>query len=250
MDRKIFVCFAAEDRYRIVEPIVYHLKNYGVSLWYDRYALIMGDNRVEKNLIEGAQQCQYAVVIISDFTVCSPCAMEELSIIRKGYESGQTYVFPILYEISPVNLPESLLWLKEMIFKEVDKGSGTYEICNHIVCKITSDILRNYTAVNIQSITDALSDSIPLSTYLILKCYQETDAQNLNSKVALLYSAYITIRVLIKTPLDPMINMISCIFERLFSETKLNIKVDYREIWLLENTICILINQYIYNYTE
>lgn len=245
MDNKVFICFAAEDRYRIAEPIVYHLKNYGVNIWYDRYSLIMGDNRIEKNLIDGASKCKYAITIISEFTATSPCTMEELSIIKKRHEMGEVSIFPVLYEISPDNLSTNLLWIKELIFKEANRRSGTYEICNHISCKITDDILQEYKMNSIQNIVEYLSDTIPLSTHTILKSYQETDAKNLNSKVALLYSAYITIKVLIKSSNNNLTNMISCIFERLFSETKLNLEIDYREIWLLENAICILINQYI-----
>lgn len=250
MEDKVFICFAAEDRFRIAEPIVYHLKNYGVHVWYDRYSLIMGDNRIEKNLIDGASKCKYAVAIISEFTSDSPCAMEELSIIKKGYEAGNIFIFPVFYEISPNSLSTNLSWTKQLIFKEVNRSSGTYEICNHIACKITGDILQEYRIKNIQNIVERLSNIIPLATHTILKRYQETDAQNLNSKVALLYSAYITIKVLIKSSDNKLINMVSRIFERLFSETKLNLKIDYREIWLLENAICILVNQYINYYIE
>ncbi len=244
MESKLFICFAAEDRYRIAEPIVYHLKNYGVNIWYDRYSLVMGDNRIEKNLIDGASKCNYAIAIVSEFTVASPCTMEELSIIKKRYYAGDVFVFPVLYEISPDNLPADLLWIKELIFKEANRTSGTYEICNHITCKITSDILSKYEYQNIQNVIDYLSDIVPLVTYRILKSYQEIDATNLNSKVALLYSAYITIKVLMKPSENVLLNMISCIFERLFSETKLNLAIDYRELWLLENSICLLINLY------
>ncbi len=244
MENKVFICFAAEDRYRIAEPIVYHLKNYGVNVWYDRYSLIMGDNRIEKNLIDGASKCKYAVAIISEFTSDSSCAMEELSIIKKGYEAGDIFIFPVLYEISPDSLSTNLSWIKELIFKEANRSSGTYEICNHIACKITGDILQENRIKNIH-IVECSSNIIPLATHTILKKYQETDAKNLNSKVALLYSAYITIKVLMKSSDNKLTNMVSCIFERLFSETKLNLEIDYREIWLLENAICILVNQYI-----
>ena len=60
----------------------------------------------------------------------------------------------------------------------------------------------------------------------------------------MLYAAYITIKVLMTSAEDPLNAMISSIFERLFCETKLNLSVDYRELWLLENSICILANQY------
>ena len=32
---KLFISFSAKDRYDIVQPIVYHLKNYGINIWYD-----------------------------------------------------------------------------------------------------------------------------------------------------------------------------------------------------------------------
>lgn len=245
MENKLFICFAAEDRYRIVEPIVFHLKNYGINMWYDRYSLVMGDNRIEKNLIEGAATSKYVVVIISEFTLESKCALEELSIIEKRYSEEDVTIFPVLYEYSPDKLPRNLLWIKELIFKEAHMNSGTYEICNHIACKITSDILQNYKYQNIHSITTLLSSELPPATYKILNDYQKIDSANLNSKVALLYSAYITIKVLMNSTTDPLFIMLFNIFERLFSETKLNLSIDYRELWLLENSICILINQYI-----
>ena len=64
MSHQVFICFAAEDRYKIAEPIMYHLKNYGINTWYDRHKLLMGDNRVQKNLNEGAAKCQYALIIL------------------------------------------------------------------------------------------------------------------------------------------------------------------------------------------
>ena len=71
MKDHLFICFAAEDRYSIAEPIVHHLKNYGIKIWYDRYELLLGDNRRKKNLYEGATLCKYAIVIISKYTLKS-----------------------------------------------------------------------------------------------------------------------------------------------------------------------------------
>ena len=78
MEKKlcVFICFAAKDRYTIAEPIVHHLKNYGIDVWYDRYAMVLGDNRVEKNLKEGAETFKYSLIVISKHTINSKCAME------------------------------------------------------------------------------------------------------------------------------------------------------------------------------
>lgn len=240
----IFICFAAEDRYTIAEPIVYHLKNYGLKIWYDRYEMIMGDNREEKNLKEGAGNCQYAVVILSKDTYESPCAMEEISIIKERYRKNKVTVFPILYEFAPENLPNNLAWIKELIFKEVDRRSGTREICNHIACKITGDIINcnTYKSIN-EIIINNLQ--IPLETKAILESYSNVDTSNINSRISLLYAAYLTLICNIRQKNIYELQIIDKIFKLLFCETRLCLKIDYREVWLLENAIIILINIYL-----
>ena len=128
----VFVGFSAEDRYTIAEPIVYHLKNYGISTWYDRQKLLLGDNRTEKNLIDGAGRSTYACIIICENTKDSICAMEEFAFIGERFFRKEITVFPILYELSPSKIPKDLYWVKDIIFKEADRSSGTRDICNHI----------------------------------------------------------------------------------------------------------------------
>ena len=244
-NHKIFICFAAEDRYTIAEPIVYHLKNYGMDVWYDRQSLLLGDNRIEKNLIQGAGECTYAIVIISNNTADSVCTMEELNIIQKRSNKNDIVVFPILYEIDPCIIPDELGWIKQLIFKEVNRSSGTRDICNHITCKITSDILSAFEYTGIQEVLDKPNNAMPSIVLKLLRCYCSIDTNNLNARVTMLYSAYLTIVELYNISDRPLCKLSSKIFERLFSETSLNISIDYRELWLLENTICMLINDYI-----
>lgn len=249
LNKRIFIGFAAEDRYDIVEPIVYHLKNYGIELWYDRHMLVMSDNRVEKNLIEGAAGCDYAVIILSKHTAESNCALEEMSIVESRFNQGKVTVFPVLYELSPNELPEKLCWVKSLVFKEVDRHSGTREICNHIACKVTDDLLDNCHYRHIQDIVYSTPEELPLDCRAILKSYLAVDYANLNSRVSLLYAAYLTV-ILRKDNTDWVPPMVTRIFERLFSETRLSLSIDYREIWLLENAVCLLINEYVTSCTE
>lgn len=243
----IFICFAAEDRYNIAEPLVYHLKNYGIDIWYDRYNLLIGDNRIKKNLVEGAGQCTYAAVVISKNTINSPCTIEELSIIKERYFKKEVTVFPILYEISPNEIPTELEWIKEIIFKEVDRSSGTRDICNHIACKLTEDLLTEYELNSFPLLLH--SKIIPKDIKEILKSYRSIDSHNLNSRISLLYAAHIVLKGKLKNS-ESVPQMLLKTFERLFTETKLNITIDYREIWLLENIICLISNYYIEYLTE
>lgn len=246
---QLFVGFAAEDRYTIAEPIVYHLKNYGVSTWYDRHALLLGDDRRKKNLEEGAGASTYACIIISKNTVSSACAMEEFSILKDRFLHEEVTVFPVLYELSLTDLPSELQWVKKIIFKEVDRHSGTREICNHIACKISEDFLENCACKNISDIIDTTPALFP-GVNAILRSYQKVDYANLNSRIALLYATYLLVIHSSVLPKDPVMNMVHQIFERLFSETQLNLSVDYRDLWLLENAMSILISYCIKANTE
>lgn len=246
---KVFICFAAEDRYTIAEPIVYHLKNYGLDIWYDRYKLLMGDNRIDKNLQEGAGQCNYAITILSQNTENSNCTLEELSILKERYNKNKIVIFPVLYEIIPDRLPNELEWIKELIFKEVNRQSGTREVCNHIICRITEDLISNFSIKSINNLSNNICVSIPTDIRNIIENYKRIDYDNINSRISLLYAIHIIIKERLKNT-DKVPDFLYKIFERLFTETQLNISVDYRDIWLLENAICLLLNYYIEFSTE
>lgn len=245
---KLFISFSAKDRYDIVQPLVYHLKNYGINVWYDRYEMVMGDNRFNKNIVQGAGTCGYAVIILSHNTINSLCATEEIKILESRYYKNDIVIFPVLYEIKPCDIPPQFAWVKEMIFKESNRTSGTLEICNHIACKITHDMLCDCKYKTIEEVING-GAQLPKSAKKLLHKYTKTDNANLNSKVSLLYAIYV-----ILTESNYNINKLNevptRVFERLFDETLLNLSIDYREIWLLENSLCLLVEYYFRFCTE
>lgn len=247
---KIFICFAAEDRYAVAEPIMYHMKNYGFPIWYDRTDLLMGDNRVQKNLVEGAGKAKYVITVISKNSASSECFMEELEIVRQRYYKSEVTVFPVIYEISPQKLPDNLQWICELIFKEISISSGTREVCNHVACKITNDLLADYDQKNLNSIVTNCNTPIPIKRFI--ETYLSIDNENLNARISILYATNLTIQsIYIDDSISSSyIKLISRIFTRLFDETRLSLKINYRELWLLENAICLLINIYLESLTD
>ena len=241
--KRLFICFSAKDRYDIVQPVVYHLKNYGINIWYDRYEMVMGDNRVKKNLEEGAGRCGYALIVLSANTIESMCATEEIKILESRYKKGEVVVFPVLYELNPSDVPPVFGWLKKLIFKEADHTTGTLEICNHIACRITQDMLGSYPYRTISELTTT-SMPLPKAVGSLLNKYIQIDHANLNSRVAILYATYTIIAESCDLTMNPLCEIPTNAFERLFTETLLNLTVDYRELWLLENSLCLLANYY------
>lgn len=241
--RKVFICFSAKDRYNIAQPIVYHLKNYGINVWYDRHEMVMGDDRIKRNIEEGAGKCKYAIIILSSNTLDSICATEEIKTLELRYYEGKVVIFPVLYELKPYDIPQKFIWISNLIFKEVTHATGTLEICNHIACKITQDMLEYCKCKNIQDIINS-NLFLPKTVNSLLKQYSKIDNANLNSRVTMLYSIYIIIIESNSTSKSSPCEIPTKVFERLFAETLLNLAIDYRELWLLENSMCILIEHY------
>ena len=92
--------------------------------------------------------------------------------------------------------------------------------------------------------------ALPKSVNSLLDKYTKIDKVNLNSRVALLYAAYLIVVESSDLSINPLCEVPTKAFEWLFAETLLNLKIDYRELWLLENSICILIENYFISCTE
>lgn len=151
--------------------------------------------------------------------------------------------------MKPCDIPPKFGWISNLIFKEVNRTTGTLEICNHIACKITNDMIDNCRYKTIEEIVNS-NLNLPKPIKSLLEKYTKIDNANLNSRVALLYATYIIIVESYNLAIAVLCEVPTKAFERLFTETLLNLTVDYRELWLLENSMCILIEYYFISCTE
>lgn len=119
----IFFCFSSKDRITIVEAILFHITNYELPVWYDRYKMLMGDERDYKNFEEGVGGCKYAIIIVSPNAIESICAQEEIELIYRRYIKGDMTVFPIFYNIKANELPEKLRWMTQLVSRAYRKES-------------------------------------------------------------------------------------------------------------------------------
>ena len=230
----IFLCFSSKDRNTVVKSVRYHLKNYGLSIWYDYHKLFLGDNRNYHNFYEGILLNKYAIVIISENFFDCICANEELEIIKHQHEIGKMHIFPILYNITASELPDRYQWLRNLIYNEVTNKTGTLLTCNQIVCKFLSDknnslSLRQYQTFSIDGFVKEL-----------LSVYFDISEENINARILTLFTIY---KYLIYT--NPTMDYPQyCVraFNRIYSSTKLNLKNDWKELSILENSLLLMIS--------
>ena len=236
---QIFLGFAAKDRYTVAESLLYHLENYGIPIWYDRHDLIIGDNRQKENFEKGIIESKYAILIFSESTEDCFCLNEEINIIYNRYKKGKIKVFPIIYNITFGDLPQKYKWIKELIYREITDKSGSATIVSSIVCRYLKDLsdslshksLYDFTNINLKSDKNGYIKEL-------LRQYYAIDHHNLNSRLTILYSVYLFIKSnVIYRPIVLMKPV-----EWLFSLTKLDLKIDFKELRIAENNLIILLN--------
>lgn len=241
--KRIFICLSSKDRQMIVESIMYHMTNFGFAIWYDRHKMLLGDERNYKNFIEGIVQTEYAIVVMSENSIKSTCVAEEMEYLKKQYDLKSITIFPVFYNISPVELPREYQWLTTLVYKELNSNSGTLLTCNHIITKILSDELKKCRCQTLHELFHSLETyNQDLFIIKMLKAYLEVGGENHNARISILYSIYIYLSTTMKT-IDMFPQYYWKGFERIFSYTKLNLDTDLRETLILEIQIIILINK-------
>lgn len=238
----LFLCFNIHDRESIAEQILYHLSSFGFHVWYDRKDIFLGENRYQKNLIEGAGNSNnnYSVVILSKNFDSGDYCKKELSIIRERFLSKSMYVFPILYDITPEEIPSGYQWILDLVCKIVTKDQDKIYAAYHIVAKITTDLLVSSKYRNFYAFLSLNTDLKFISE--IIKNYEALDLNNYSARMSLLYAIY--------SYLKSVNNIIALPpyyykgFEKLYSFTRLNLKTDHREMQILENLTLLLLTNY------
>lgn len=239
--RRIFIGFSSLDRYSIIESIICHLANYGMSIWYDRHQMRIGDSYID-NFNDGIIHSDYAIIVFSQHTNSADFFKEEIKYIYNQYTKGEITIFPILYNTSINELNEEYLWIKDLVYKEINDSSGTLLICNHIMSRILTDEVNTCQFRTLNKLTNYYSCQLQDDFITnCLKSYLKIDNHNYNARVCVLYCLCLYIK--------GKYNKIKIIpshywklFERLFSYTKLDINIDQRELLLGELTIIILLN--------
>lgn len=233
----IFIGYSNQDRYDIVEPLVFHLKNYGINVWYDFHDMFLSDNRFHENFEIGIGKNKYVIFILSHNFFNSNCAIEELKYAQNLYEKGEIILFPILYLIKASELPNEYSWIRKIIYNEVNKQSGTLFVTNQIIEKILHDKIMNLSMRSFSEISTYLKKQPNPYLYNLIETYLSLDIPNYSAKMSLLYAAYLyTIEENEHTYIDKIVNKI-VVF------TSLNISLDHLTFSIFELAVLIALNK-------
>lgn len=94
--RLFFLCHAEEDKISVVEPLAAELDAAGITYWYDRHDLRLGDSISDK-IQQGLANSKYLLAVVSESFSAKGWARKELnSALQREVRSGQTVVIPLL----------------------------------------------------------------------------------------------------------------------------------------------------------
>ena len=236
----MFLCFSSGDRYTVVKSCLYHLKNYGIDVWYDYHELNLGDHKREKNFVYAIESNDYYIIIYSKNFFSSPCAIEEEQRIFKEIKRRKIVIFPLLYNIRFTDLPLSYQEkLENLIYNEIDDNTGSLNSVNQIITKILIDKINKLELDNTPSLSSKKFTNISdIYIQKLLYFYDNIEKSNFNARISILFSISKYIEVKFPNRNNEHLHII---LNYLFKFTNLNIEFNHKEIIIAELAITLLL---------
>lgn len=131
----VFISHASEDKLNLAEPLYHALVAAGVTVWFDKTELKLGDG-LRRKIDEGLVRCRYGIVILSPSFLAKQWPQNELgALMARETVSGAKAILPIWHDLSV----EELLRHAPMLADRLACRSS--EDMNSIVAKIL-DVLK------------------------------------------------------------------------------------------------------------
>lgn len=95
----VFISHASEDKDDVVEPLAKALKDRGLTVWYDRWTLNIGDSLREK-IDQGLKQSRFGLVVLSPSFFAKKWPQRELNGLVQREMGGQpNVILPIWHQV-------------------------------------------------------------------------------------------------------------------------------------------------------
>jgi len=131
---RIFISHASEDKDTLVTPLVAELKSQGISVWYDKDNIRVG-NSILNEVFDGIETCSLAVVIVSKNFIEKKWTIAELEVL-------QTKAIEQNFKIIPIIVDVEFSEIKSLSNYLATKLALVHENVELTACKLTIEILR------------------------------------------------------------------------------------------------------------
>jgi hypothetical protein len=98
-----FICHASEDKDTIVRPLAIMLRKMGFYIWYDEFALRIGDS-LRQSIDKGLVNSNYGIVILSKSFFAKNWPQYELNGLTAKEIDGKKVILPVWHEVSKADI--------------------------------------------------------------------------------------------------------------------------------------------------
>ena len=130
----VFICHASEDKDDVVRELATLLRESGLEVWYDEWAMTIGDNLSQK-ISEGLSQSKFGVVVISPYFPSKQWQQQEFYALLSQHTAGQINILPIWHNITQENIANTNTIVANLIAADTAKHS-TRGIGDMIISKV------------------------------------------------------------------------------------------------------------------
>lgn len=95
----VFISHASEDKKEFVEPLANYLQNEGLRVWYDDFALKLGD-KLRQTIDNGLTCSQYGIVVLSKAFFEKDWTKYELDTLATREFGGRKVILPIWHGVT------------------------------------------------------------------------------------------------------------------------------------------------------
>jgi hypothetical protein len=95
----LFICHASEDKEVVAGPLALALRDRGIRVWYDEFALKLGDS-LRRSIDRGLAESRFGIVVLSHAFFQKEWPQYELDGLAQRETNGVKVILPIWHEIS------------------------------------------------------------------------------------------------------------------------------------------------------
>jgi hypothetical protein len=99
----LFISHASEDKESFVRPLAEALLKRGLRIWYDEFALTVGDS-IRRRIDEGLRSASFAVVVLSPSFFAKEWPRKELDALFALESDGSKRILPIWHGIDAATI--------------------------------------------------------------------------------------------------------------------------------------------------
>jgi tetratricopeptide (TPR) repeat protein len=139
MEWDVFISHAWEDKEAIARPLADGLRARGITVWFDEFALTVGDS-LRRSIDHGLAQSRFGIVVISKNFLRKEWPQKELDGLVAREVDGIKVILPVWHEIGAAKIRSYSPLLADRLAASSDKG------LDHVIEELIRAIRRDHPA--------------------------------------------------------------------------------------------------------